>query len=70
MTNHYGIEMSIEAARNVEATGVSPMHDIADVRAGRETRASLLAMCLDGTEAGDPVQIGWVEYVDAIMAAV
>lgn len=41
--------------------------DIGRVRSGADTRADLLARCLDGADA-DRIQ-GWTEYVDAVVAA-
>lgn len=61
------LDLSIAAQQNVEETGIDPQDDIDAVRAGRLTRESLLAECLDGADA-DRVQ-GWNDYVDAVMAA-
>lgn len=69
MTTESGriVEMSIEAARNVEATGADIDADIAAIRSGEHTAESLLAHCLDGDE--DMYAAGWEEYVDAVVAA-
>lgn len=72
MTTFLGITMgwTSEAMAVAEETGLDMdeiASDIGRVRDGRDTRADLLARCLDGADA-DRVQ-GWTEYVDAVVAA-
>lgn len=62
-----GVEMTMAAAANVEACGVSPADDLRRMQDG-VSAADLLAECLDGAE-GDDVEAGWREYVDAIADA-
>jgi hypothetical protein len=59
------VKLSPAAQANVEETGIAPMDDVDNVRAGCYTREQLLAHCLDGADA-DRVK-GWTEYVDAVM---
>jgi hypothetical protein len=58
------ITLSPAAQLNVEETGCDPLDDLAALRDGRHTAASLLALCLDG--ADEDRVTGWREYVDAL----
>lgn len=62
-----GVSMSRAAAENVEETGIDPAEDVASLRDGTHTEASLLADCLDGAEP-DREQ-GWRDYVLAVALA-
>lgn len=62
-----GVQMSKAAAENVVETGADVQADVAAMRTGAHTRASLLAYCLDGAE--DDRADGWREYVSAVVLA-
>lgn len=53
---------------NIDETGASPLDDLAQLRSGAQTAASLLEHCLDGADE-DRVE-GWREYVAALVEAV
>lgn len=58
------IDFTEAAWQNIEETGCQPQRDLADVRAGKWTRETLLAHCLDGADADR--ERGWRDYVDAL----
>lgn len=63
-----GVWMTSGAATNVQETNVDVAYDVAELRAGRVTRQTLLAYCLEGVEdtrrAAD-----WEDYVSAVCLA-
>lgn len=59
--------LSRTAAENVIETGCDIDADIAALRSGAHTEATLLAHCLDG--ADDDRKEGWRDYVRAIACA-
>lgn len=63
-----GVEMSHEAAENVEQVGIDPAIDVALLRNGVETREALLARCLEGVEE-EKVADDWRDYVEWIAVA-
>lgn len=67
-----GVEMPLEAARNVEEAGVDVLADILDMRRRLDggallcrCHAELVARCLDGAEP-DRVE-GWHEYAEVVV---
>jgi len=62
-----GISFSHETARTLECAAVRPHEDIKGLRRGDLTRASLLALCLDGSDPADSES--WHEYVSAVAIA-
>lgn len=55
------------ALKNINETGTDVAADLADIRSGEHTAASLLAECLYGADP-DREQ-GWRDYVSAVAAA-
>jgi len=62
-----GITLTHETARLIECAAIRPYEDIEGLRRGHLTRASLLALCLDGSDPGDSES--WHEYVSAVAIA-
>lgn len=70
MVTEQGVRMTVGASSSVEETGADVQEDVAKLRDGRWTRATLLEHCLDGVEDNDNVRRrDWIDYVDAVMAA-
>ncbi len=52
------------ALENINETGINPVDDVAALRNGAHTRASLLEFCLNGADP-DREQ-GWHDYVATV----
>lgn len=62
-----GVALSVYALENIEETGVVPEDDIAALKCGAHTCATLLAHCLDG--AAEDRYEGWRDYVSSLCEA-
>jgi hypothetical protein len=62
-----GLRFSRAALESIFETGIDPRADIAALRAGTHTEASLLAHCLDG--ADEDREEGWRDYVEVCVVA-
>lgn len=63
----HGIEFTLAAARCIEQCDVNGItDDLEMLRSGEHTRESLLEYCCDGADD----EQGWIEYVDALVAAI
>jgi hypothetical protein len=67
-----GVQMSRNAALNVEAVNLDVAEDLNRVRSGSVTREQLLNECFDGSEDetrddnGESIRDGWRDYVAAL----
>jgi hypothetical protein len=64
MSDGRTLRFSQAAQANIDETGAFPLDDLAQLRSGAQTAASLLEFCLDG--ADEDRAEGWREYVAAL----
>ena len=65
MSDGRTLRFSRTAQANIDETGAFPLDDLAQLRSGAQTGASLLAYCLDG--ADEDRADGWIEYVTTLV---